>query len=220
VPHRPDPATGDPIAQDVYEQGEALYFGEEYAEAEPLLRRAADEGNAHAPYRLGRCYQELGRSEEAVRWLRVAAEHGDPLAMNDLALCLEDRDRAEAVAWMRRAAETGAQATAAYNLGIFLEEDGNLREAEHWYRQAVDCLYFPASRNRLASLLELTGRDAEAERWYRTALEEMTAHEDPDDQDDDYLENTRILLGLADLLGRTGRSDEARDLRRRAAGRS
>ena len=36
--------------QDVYEQGEALYFGGEYAEAEPLLRRAAEEGHAHAPY--------------------------------------------------------------------------------------------------------------------------------------------------------------------------
>ena len=206
--------------QDVYEQGEALYFGGEYAEAEPLLRRAAEEGHAHAPYRLGRCCQELGRLEEAVRWLRVAAEHGDTLAMNDLALCLEDGNRAEAVVWMRRAAETGSQATAAYNLGIFLEEDGNLQEAERWYREGADCLYFPAARNRLALLLELTGRDDEAETWYRTALEEMAAHEDPDEQDDDYQANTQILLDLAGLLERTGRPGEARDLRRQAAGRA
>ncbi|MGI5321144.1 tetratricopeptide repeat protein [Actinomadura nitritigenes] len=205
--------------QDIYEQGEALYFGEEYAEAEPLLRRAAEEGHAHAPYRLGRCYQELGRLKEAVRWLRVAAERGDPLAMNDLALCLEDGDRAEAVVWMRRAAETGSQATAGYNLGIFLEEDGNLQEAEYWYRQAVNCLYFPAARNRLALLLELTDRDDEAETWYRTALEEMAAREDPDDRDDDHEANTQIMLNLADLLERTGRPGEARDLRRHAADR-
>nr|WP_277819821.1 tetratricopeptide repeat protein [Actinomadura sp. RB99] len=121
---------------------------------------------------------------------------------------------------MRRAAETGSQTTAAYNLGVFLEEDGNLQEAEHWYRHAANCLYFPAGRNRLALLLELTGRDDEAETWYRTALEEMAAHEDPDDHDEDYRANTDIMLNLAELLERTGRRGEACGLRRHAAGRA
>ncbi|KAB2379169.1 tetratricopeptide repeat protein [Actinomadura montaniterrae] len=126
--------------QDTYEEGEALYFGGDYAEAEPLLRRAAEADHAHAAYLLGRCCEELGRPQEATR-------------------------------------------------GTFLEEDGELQEAET---------------------------------WYRTALEEMAAHEDPDDRDEDYEANSQVMVNLADLadlLERTGRPDEARELRRCAAGR-
>ncbi|HEU5024209.1 MAG TPA: hypothetical protein VFV01_04755 [Spirillospora sp.] len=68
-------------------------------------------------------------------------------------------------------------------------------------------------------MLERTGRGGEAEAWYRTALEEMAAHEDPDDRDEDYEANSQVMLNLADLLERTARPDEARDLRRRAAER-
>ncbi|MFI6515715.1 tetratricopeptide repeat protein [Spirillospora sp. NPDC050679] len=204
----------------VYEQGEALYFDGLYAEAEPLLRRAAETGHVHAAFQLGHCYEELGRDEQAVHWLRVAAERGDTLAMNDLSLHLEDTDRAEAIAWMRRAAEEGEQATASYNLGILLEEDGELEEAERWYRHATKCAYYPATRNRLARLLERTGRQNEAETWYRTALTEMAKYEDPEEEDDNHEANTDILCNLADLLERTGRAEEAHALRRRAADRS
>lgn len=82
------------------------------------------------------------------------------------------------------------------------------------------CDYYPATRNRLALLLEKVGRQDEAETWYRLALEEMTKNEDPAQRDDDYEANTGIMLNLADLLERTGRGEEARDLRDRAANRS
>lgn len=37
---------------EIYEQGDALYFGGEYGEAEPLLREAAEEEHAHGAYQL------------------------------------------------------------------------------------------------------------------------------------------------------------------------
>lgn len=63
---------------------------EERAQALVVLRSAAELGHAHAQFDLGRRH-ELGKGveanlDEALRWYRKAAEQGDPLAKQRLAL--------------------------------------------------------------------------------------------------------------------------------------
>jgi TPR repeat protein len=80
------------------------------------IRRAADQGDAPAQYRVGRMYEEgiavTRDSAEAVRWYRKAAEQGMPIAQYTLAQAYNygtgvPKDDAQAVKWYRRVAEKG-----------------------------------------------------------------------------------------------------------------
>ncbi|MDN3357708.1 tetratricopeptide repeat protein [Actinomadura sp. DC4] len=201
----------------VYLQGEAAYFAGLPRKAEPLLLTAAEAGHLDAATRLGRLYDAAGRTEEAIRWYRSAADRGDTGAMINLAVDIEDDDREAALAWIRRAVALGAGRTARYDLGIFCEEDGLLDEAEDCYRRAADVDY-PAARNRLACLLMETGRLEEAEAWFRRALDERDESCDVPD-DDDYDAGTGLMYNLATLLEETARPREALSFYRQAARR-
>ena len=116
-----------------------------------LLRRRAEEGDAHAQFSLGRVYElpqrfpfrfPMKRSDaEAARWYRKAAEQGDAEAQTELARLYEygsgvPRNDAEAVRWYRKAAEQGITAARfrladLYFSGTGVEQD--FAEAARWH---------------------------------------------------------------------------------------
>lgn len=106
--------------------------------------------HSHAASALGQ-----GDLDTALYWNQMAANAGDPVAMNNLARLLQDRvsrqswprrwlrryrnsgDLIEAGLWFRRAAVAG-NPDAMGNLAALLHKDGNLNEAELWHRRAIE----------------------------------------------------------------------------------
>jgi TPR repeat protein len=87
---------------------------------------------------LGVRLRQLGRSDEALDLLEAAAESGDAMAAQTLALILEERlDTEKALAWQRFAAERGDH-LAAYNLGRMLNQRGETDEAREWLGRSAD----------------------------------------------------------------------------------
>jgi TPR repeat protein len=87
---------------------------------------------------LGVRLRQLGRSDEALDLLEAAAESGDAMAAQTLALILEERlDTEKALAWQRFAAERGDH-LAAYNLGRMLNQRGETDEAREWLGRSDD----------------------------------------------------------------------------------
>lgn len=92
-----------------------------------------------------RLFDEALAAEEESRLIaaealyRVAAELGYPLAMNNLAILIEDRMRparpAEAVYWLKRAVGAGYDG-AAWNLAMRQRLAGRRRWYIHWLRVA------------------------------------------------------------------------------------
>lgn len=145
-------ASGDGDVQDadalLSQADELLSSGdaEQQARALPLLRQAAEAGLAEAAFRLGLCYAEgvgtEAQTNEARRWLSLAAEKNHPSALAHLGLLCDQlsRDEAgarEALGYFRRAAELGqveAAVILAYKLAARPETQG---EALEWLRKAA-----------------------------------------------------------------------------------
>jgi TPR repeat protein len=111
-------------------------------------RKAAEQGDASAQYKLGVCYDSgegVAKDEmEAVKWWRKAAEQGDAMAQFDLGVCYDSgegvaKDKIEAVKWWRKAAEQG-YAPAQFNLGnSYAQGEGVVKdtvEAYKWFNLA------------------------------------------------------------------------------------
>lgn len=103
-----------------------------------------------ALFQIGRCYETgdgVGKDQtEAVKWFRMAAEHGHADAAFDLAKSFRfgigvRRNRATALKWLRKAAEQG-HIKAIVLLGMHhlneFEEEYNPRKAVNLFRQAAD----------------------------------------------------------------------------------
>ena len=162
-----------------------------------------------------------------------AADHGDPGAMSNLGVLLDERGEVtEAEDWYRKAADLGHPA-AMYNLGVHLEERGEETEAEDWYRKAAD-LRFPAAMTNLGVLLNNRGEETEAEDWYRKAADlgdpgamyrlgvllnerrELTEAEEWSRKAAD-LGDPAAMSNLGVLLSNRGEETEAEDWWRKAA---
>ena len=92
-------------------------YNSSYEEALKHWRKAAEQGNRVAQYRLGESYHKARGVErdpvEAVRWYRYAAEGGHEEAQCALGCCYEkgegvERDRVEAFRWYHKAASKGS----------------------------------------------------------------------------------------------------------------
>ncbi|MCL8015299.1 hypothetical protein [Streptomyces sp. AS02] len=101
--------------------------------------------------------------EERERWLRRAADAGDPWAAVELAELLRGRGEEDgALPYLERAAEAGS-ARAAATLGSLLRD-----RAEHWLRTAAEAGDGEAA-HKLGDMLVGMGNDEEVVRWYRKA---------------------------------------------------
>jgi TPR repeat protein len=156
-------------------------------EAAAVTRRAAEQGDANAQFKLGVAYQ-YGRGvprddAKAAEWYRQAAEQGVAEAQFNLGVAYQygrgvPQDDAEAANWYRQAAEQGnpeAQANLGfmYDRGTGVPQDD--AEAANWYRQAAEQGYAPAQFSLGVMYDEGTDvpeNDAEAANWYRQAAEQ------------------------------------------------
>jgi TPR repeat protein len=119
---------------------------------------------------------------EAAKWMRKAAEQGDPGAQTNLGFWYADgrgvqTDYAEAAKWMRMAAEQG-HAAAQTNLGFWYANGQGVQqdfaEAAKWMRKAAEQGHAAAQTN-LGFMYEdgqgVQQDDVEAAKWYRKAAE-------------------------------------------------
>ncbi len=154
------------------------------------LRKAAEQGDASAQFKLGVCYakaegvpQDL---HEAVKWYREAADQGYAPAQYNLGVAYDQgngvaEDLSAAVNWYRKAAEQGL-AAAQDNLGLcYVTGEGvpqDFHEAVKWFRKAAEQGYAPAQHDLGFSYAQGNGvaRDLPAAfNWYRKAAEQGLA---------------------------------------------
>ena len=130
-------------------------YEEEESELKPKpeLLVAAAAGEQEAQWRLAAFYLENniyegeGISNPGLFWMEQAAHNGHPLALNELGFCYlmascgNDPDNVLAVAWFKRAAESG-DSTGAFNYGRMLANgQGTSRDdpaATRWLEIAAD----------------------------------------------------------------------------------
>ena len=100
-------------ADELYEQGKALYDAKDYTAALAKLKPAAEKGHKKAQYRVGRCYDKghgvEENNQEAVRWYKKSADQGYYKAEYQMArACLKGKggmkvDEKKARSWAKQA---------------------------------------------------------------------------------------------------------------------
>ncbi len=124
----------------------ASILGQECTESIESLKKAAENGDTNAQYKLGYKYF-LGDGvtkdySKAMEWSRLAAEKREPTSQFVLGVMYEygqgvDRDSAEAVKWYRLAAEQGHIA-AQVNLGVMYLITEDYSEAMKWFHMVLN----------------------------------------------------------------------------------
>ncbi len=164
-------------------------FARSFQELADSLRARAEKGDARAANALGWLYaipSEVKNDQEAVRWLRKAADQGHAEAMTRLAQMYANgqglnKDEAEAARWYRKAADQN-YSDAILSLGVLYEGGRGVprdeAEAARLYRKAAGQGNANAMHN--LGLLYAAGRgvpqdDAQAVDWYRKAADEGVA---------------------------------------------
>ena len=116
------------------------------AEVFRACTEAAESGDTGAELNLAYIYAIWKRYQDAARWFRKAAEHGNPDAQYLLGtLSLEGkgvaRSPSEAARWLRKAAEQG-HSGAQHSLGTLyaggIGVGRSMSEAVRWYRKAAE----------------------------------------------------------------------------------
>ena len=109
-----------------------------------LLRLSAQSRLPEVQFLLGKCYSGFN-PQEAVKWLRLAADQGHAGAQSNLGVCNQNgagvsQDAKKAVKWYRLAAAQG-YAHAQCDLGVCYENGTGVpqdaKEAVKWYRLGV-----------------------------------------------------------------------------------
>ena len=129
------------------------------------IRKAAEQGDAHAQFRMGHCYAEgiytAKDDVQAAAWYRKAAEQGLEVAQYVLGGCYAEgkgvaKDFVQAVKWWRKADEQGA-GMATYYLGCcYANGEGVARDLVEAYAYLIQVKWGEA-RRKLATLeMEMT----------------------------------------------------------------
>ncbi len=140
--------------------GKIYALQKKYTLAEPLLRQAAEQGQASAQYNLAVLYANgwgLPEDQElALRWYYKAAEQGHPAAQFNLGVMHENgqgipADYKEAFRWYDKAARQG-DADAQANLGrLYFQGKGTPRDkllAYAWFSAAAEQGVENAKKNK------------------------------------------------------------------------
>ncbi|WP_432958453.1 hypothetical protein [Micromonospora haikouensis] len=159
---------------------------------------------------IGHAAQEANDHDNAIRWLRRAAEHGNGEAMWHLGETYLDRhesrwreanDLDEAKRWFRAAANAG-QWIAMFNLAWLQSKYGDLSEAEYWWKRCAQLGDHNAMRS--LSILAADRGDLPAARQW---LERSAGRG-----------NRRAMIKLADQADERGDAAEAERWDRLLAG--
>ncbi|MFC7278647.1 tetratricopeptide repeat protein [Paractinoplanes rhizophilus] len=140
----------------------AVVTHDDHAAGVRLIRLGAEAGHPLSRTALGWWLLDMGTQEardEALWWLRTAAESDDTDAMRLLGQALlalgQDRQVDEPVYWLRRAADRGDEEAATQLLSALVNRHRpeDLDEAEPRLRAAADSDPTPANHRELAALL-------------------------------------------------------------------
>jgi uncharacterized protein len=165
-------------------------FKRDDVEALNWLRKAADQGDSMAEWKLANAYLNgLGVDKnyvQAANWFRKAADQGNALAENDLGSLYDNgigvgKDSAEAVNWFRKAVEQDNPG-AEKNLGFMYWNgrgvDKDYTEALKWLRKAADHGDSDAENSLGVAYDNGFGVDkdsAQAANWFRKAANQGDA---------------------------------------------
>ena len=157
-----------------FERGEKLYSEKNYKEAVECFRKAAENGDARAQYKLGLCYSALEIYYEAVDWFTKAAAKGMTEAEYELGMCYLNgngvpKSEVKAGQYFKPAANKG-YAPAQYQYG-FIYHTHNFK----WWKKAADQGYAPAQYT--VGWCYDNGKNIhqdknEAIRWYKKSAEQ------------------------------------------------
>ena len=133
----------------LYQQAKSLYDADNYDQAVPLLRKAAEKGHKKAQYRLGRCYEKghgvAVNETTAVQWYQKSAKQGYDKAQYRLGMCYKEgkgvtKNRQKANEYFAKAAQQ-ENADAQYQLAkAYLKGKGvppNEKKARTLLKKAV-----------------------------------------------------------------------------------
>ena len=136
-------------AEKLYSEGKKLYDAEQYEQAFPKLKAAADKGHKKAQYRVGLCYDKgRGVTEDdakAVAWYQKAVDQGYAKAQYQLGKCYKNgegiaKDEKKAVELFMLAAKQD-NGDAQYQLAkCYLKGKGVAKDeakAKSWLKKAV-----------------------------------------------------------------------------------
>jgi TPR repeat protein len=207
-----------------FEDAQAALAAGNHVTALELLGKLVDQDNPEAEHLLAVMYlRGLGVPQDdamAVRWLKIAAAHGQAEAQNQLGLFYAqgrggiERNIAEAVKLFRLAADQGGLAAAQNNLadslmfGLGGKQD--LKEAFKWYRIAADqgSAY---AENVIGVAYErgffVAQDEAEAFRWYRRAANKII-----DRPGSNWIHSPQYNIALMYASGRGTAQDNVRAL--------
>lgn len=164
-----------------FDQGNEEYENGNYEAAFEIFMTLAKMGEANAQLSIA-CMYESGMGvqpnpEASVKWYRLAAEQGHPIAQNNLAAVLLDTNPKEAVQWLFNAAENNVSFAQSmlgdiysgfYNLPSDIRDNmRNIGEAIKWYKKAGDGGFFCAYHQ----LGEIFSQGQGVEKNERQALE-------------------------------------------------
>lgn len=136
-------------AEKLYSEGKKLYDAEQYEQAFPKLKAAAEKGHKKAQYRVGLCYDKgRGVTEDdakAVAWYQKAVDQGYAKAQYQLGKCYKNgegiaKDEKKAVELFLLAAKQD-NGDAQYQLAkCYLKGKGVAKDeakAKSWLKKAV-----------------------------------------------------------------------------------
>jgi len=140
---------GAQTADELYQEGKALYDAKSYKEAFPKLKAAAEQGHKKAQYRMGRCYDKGNGvredDEQAFAWYSKAAAQGHAKSQYQLGKSYKngegvDKDYNKAFYYYSLAAKQG-NGDAQLALGkCYLKGRGTAADqakALEWFQKAV-----------------------------------------------------------------------------------
>lgn len=164
---------------------ETLVENESPAQAIPLLRKAADMGDAFAQFMIGSFYATgSGVPRDftiAAHWLQLAAQQGDAEAQHGLGFLYATgqgvaRDSAEAARWYSKAAEQG-HADAQNDLGVLYAVG---KGVEHDEVQAENLFIVAAAQGSFQAKANLVGIQATDEETDNDVADYLKAANDGD----------------------------------------
>jgi hypothetical protein len=183
-----------------FDLGEIFYDEKSFALALPILKSAADEGHNLAAEKTANCYSKLGYPELAVPYWEFCRTEGNHSANTNYAsyLTTQGRDLDFALKLWREAADAGIP-QAAFNLGVWLKNSGEMEEGKLYLKKSGELgyldgyyvlagVYYKAQdwenmSKFLAPLLEIN--DQRAIKMHQAVEEQLGRNNPVEDMDDE-----------------------------------